>query len=57
MMILHIQRSEPDDTVRKLIREVSKGRDSKEVSLCREAVDYDQLLEDIFTSDRVISWW
>jgi hypothetical protein len=57
MKILHIQRSKPDETVRTLIRETSKGNDAMEVALFVEAVDYHRLVDEIFASDRVISWW
>jgi hypothetical protein len=57
MTILHIERTEPDDTVRVLIREISKGQDSKEVVLFTGETDYHRLIEEIFSSDRVISWW
>ena len=57
MTILHIQRTEPDDTVRILIREISKGQDYREIALFAEDVDYHRLIDEIFSSDRVISWW
>ncbi|MCP4604705.1 MAG: hypothetical protein GY847_29990 [Proteobacteria bacterium] len=57
MKILHIFRTEPDVLVRNFINEVSKEKESAEVPLYEEATDYDQLLEAIFESDRVISWW
>ena len=57
MKILHILRSETDDITRMFIREVSQGEESIEVSLYQEDVDYDQLVNDIFESDLVISWW
>jgi len=55
--ILHILRSEPDEMVRMFIREISQGEDSVEIPLYRGEVDYDRVVEDIFDSDRVISWW
>jgi hypothetical protein len=57
MMLLQIMRSEPDETVQSLIREVSKDNESQEVSLYEGAVDYDKLIQDIFVSDQVICWW
>jgi len=57
MRILHILRSEPDEMVRMFIREVRKSEESMEVPLYQGEVDYQQLLKDIFASDRVISWW
>ena len=57
MKILHIQRSKPDETVRKLIREISKGKDTKAIALFVEEVDYHRLGDEIFSNDRVICWW
>ena len=57
MKILHILRSETDDITRMFIREVSQGEENIEVSLYQENVDYQQLVNDIFESDLVISWW
>ena len=57
MKILHILRSAPDDIVRKFIEDTSQGTESIERPLYRGEIDYDQLLNDIFESDRVICWW
>ncbi|MFC1816545.1 hypothetical protein ACFL0M_11565 [Thermodesulfobacteriota bacterium] len=57
MKILHILRSDPDDMIRLFIKEISARAESKEVALYQEAVNYDQLVKEIFESDRVISWW
>ncbi len=57
MKILHILRSNPDDMVRLLIKEISAGEKSREVPLYAGAVNYDQLVKEIFQSDRIISWW
>lgn len=57
MNLLHIMRSEPDEVVRTLIREISKDKDSQEVSLYEGVIDYEKLIEDIFVSDQLICWW
>ena len=57
MKILHILRSDPDDMIRLFIKEISACEESKEVALYQGAVNYDQLVKEIFESDRVISWW
>jgi hypothetical protein len=57
MKILHILRSKPDDVVKKLMEEVSRREQSKEVPLYEGDVDYDRLVKEIFESDQVISWW
>jgi hypothetical protein len=57
MKILHILRSEPSELVRRLIAGMSRGESGREIPLHRGAVDYDQLVREIFQSDRVICWW
>lgn len=57
MKILHILRSKPDDMIRLLINEISVGEKSSEIQLYEGAVNYDQLVKEIFQSDRIISWW
>jgi len=57
MKILHILRSDPDDMIRLFIKEISAREESKELALYQGAVNYDQLVKEIFESDRVISWW
>ena len=57
MKILHILRSNPDDMIRLFIKEISADGERKEVPLYQGAVDYDQLVKEIFESDRIISWW
>jgi len=57
MDILHILRSEPDTMIRMLIKEISRGFKYKEVCLYASEIDYNQLLKDIFQSEKVICWW
>jgi hypothetical protein len=56
MTTLHIFRNEPDQQVRELIQAITPG-EIRLVVLYDEVVDYDQLVEAIFSHDRVISWW
>jgi hypothetical protein len=56
MKFLHIFRSEPDDLVRLFIRGLG-AQTSREVALYKGQLDYDQLVKEIFESDRVICWW
>ncbi len=56
MKTLHILRSEPDGQVRELIR-TTTADEGAEFALYEESVDYDQLIEALFSHDRVISWW
>jgi len=50
-------RSEPDDLVQDLVREISKDNESQEILLYEGVVDYEKFIEDVFVSDHVICWW
>ncbi len=56
MTTLHICRSEPDDQVRDLIKAMTPG-EIRRTDLYGEPIDYDRLVEALFSHDRVISWW
>jgi hypothetical protein len=56
MDVLHICRTEPDETVTELIHEVS-GPDAETLDLYREDVDWNQVVDAIFNAHKVISWW
>jgi hypothetical protein len=55
--IVHLLRSDPDETTRMLIEGVSRNMESVEISLNRDVLDYDQLVRQIFDSGRVVCWW
>ena len=57
MKILHILRSEPDQMTRNLILQSFEDAQNIEISLYQENINYDELVADIFSSDKVISWW
>jgi hypothetical protein len=57
MKTLHLLRSEPDEWGRRLMRKLSPNEEIREFPLHRGRVDYDQLIAEIFKSDRVIAWW
>ena len=59
MKILHILRTRPDDTVETLIKASTNGDQPKAVELYRynEEMDWSRLVDDIFSHDKVISWW
>jgi len=56
--ILHILKSEPDDVQKTLMDTLSRDLHSLQVSLV-DANDsvYDDLIDQIFDSDEVITWW
>jgi hypothetical protein len=57
MKILNVYRSEPDETVQKLVEIVTRDRESDSFDLYADAPDYDALVEKIFEADQTISWW
>ncbi len=61
--ILHILRSEPDETVASLVSAMGGDDGGTKVvclyldSVSPAPVDWDRLLDDIFNHDQVICWW
>lgn len=56
MNTMHIIRTVPDQTTAELIEIVAQP-DEKKIQLYSGDVDWAQIVEDIFASDKVISWW
>ncbi len=58
MKILHILRSEPDEHLMTIIEKSSAAAVEIQTTLLyRTDVNYDQLIESVFSCDKVISWW
>lgn len=57
MKILHILRSEPDETVEKLTASLSMENTASVAVLYEEPVDWASLVDQIFENDKVICWW
>ncbi|MFZ5799156.1 MAG: hypothetical protein ACYCYR_13350 [Desulfobulbaceae bacterium] len=57
MKILHVYRSEPDETTKKLVEIVSRDREVDTFNLNVENPDYAQLVDKIMAADKTISWW
>ena len=59
MKILHILRTRPDETVEKLIKTSTNGDQPKAIKLYQydKEMDWSRLVDDIFSHDKVISWW
>lgn len=55
--ILHILRSEPDETVEKLTVSMNMDNSASVVMLYEDPVDWPALVDKIFENDKVISWW
>lgn len=56
MKVLHVLKSEPDETVRSMLDAFHED-DCKAVPLYEEGVDWDALLNDIFEYEKIICWW
>ena len=57
MKVLNVYRSEPDETVKKLVEIVTRERDSDSFDLYGANPDYDTLVDKIFDADQTICWW
>jgi hypothetical protein len=56
MKVLHILKTEPDETVEQLMRAFADDEVTT-VPLYEGGVDWDGLVDAIFAADKVISWW
>lgn len=57
MKILNVYKSQPDDTVKKLVEIVTRDRESDSFDLNVEKPDYDVLVDKILSADQTICWW
>ncbi len=57
MKLLQVFRSEPSPDVLKLADIISEGNETIRIDLFQGDVDYDRLVELIFTCDKTVSWW
>jgi hypothetical protein len=55
--ILHILRSEPDETVEKFTVSMNMDNTASVVMLYEDPVDWSALVDKIFENDKVICWW
>ncbi len=56
MKILHILNDGPTELSTKITAVQSKENDVKVVDLSRKEMSYEAIIDEIFSSDRVISW-
>lgn len=59
---LHLLRSEPDETVARLIDAISREQSATVICLYPDSitampVDWDRVVDDIFAHERIICWW
>ena len=57
MKMLQLFKSEPTPDVQRLADILSEGTEATRINLYEGAVDYDRLIEQIFSNEKVISWW
>ena len=57
MKILHVYRSAPSETTKKLVQIVSEGRESESYDLNVDNPDYDALVDMVMAADQTICWW
>ncbi len=57
MKILHVYRSEPSESTKKLVEIVSEGRESDSFDLAADNPDYDALVDKVIAADQTICWW
>jgi len=57
MRVLHIYKTEPDETTKTLVNILSEGQDTTEFELFKDNIDYEKLLDLVFEHDKVVTWW
>jgi len=57
MKILHVYRSAPSETTKKLVEIVSEGREKDNFDLAVAKPDYDALVDKVLAADQTICWW
>jgi len=57
MKMLHILKSEPDNNTNVLMGILSEGNEETVFSLYEGSPDYEELIDQIFSHDQIISWW
>jgi hypothetical protein len=57
MDILHILRSAPDAATEKMMSELSSDERSDVIKLYEENIDWDAVVDALFSHDRVVCWW
>jgi hypothetical protein len=57
MKLLHILKSEPDNTTKTLMDTLSTGEEATQFPLYEGNTDYEKLIDLVFEHDKVVSWW
>ena len=56
MKILHIMKRSPDESTKKIIDIQRAGNEVTIIDLTKGGVDYDKLVADVFSHDKVFTW-
>ena len=56
MKILHILKTAPDESTKKIIEVHASGHEVKTIEIYKGGISYDKFLEDVFSHDKVICW-
>jgi hypothetical protein len=56
MKILHILKTAPDASTKRIIEVQSSGNQAAVIDLTKGGVDYDKLVADVFSHDKVFCW-
>ena len=57
MEILHILRSAPDSETEKMMSELSDDQRTGVIKLYEAGIDWDGVIDALFSHDRVVCWW
>ena len=57
MKLLHILKTEPDESVQKLCDCISKEVAASVIALYEGKVDWPAVVDEVFAHDKVICWW
>jgi hypothetical protein len=56
MKILHILNDGPSDLFKRIIDIQSKNHEVKVIELFKKQVSYDDVIDEVFSHDKVVSW-
>jgi hypothetical protein len=56
MKVLHLLTDGPTDVSTKIIEGQSAGNDIKVIDMSKKEASYEDIIDEIFSRDRVISW-
>jgi Ca2+-binding EF-hand superfamily protein len=55
--LLHILRSVPDDETQKMMAELSADVDADVIKLYNAEMDWEEVVDAIFSHSRIVCWW